>query len=81
MNAVAAGMSGMKRKLKLLLMPTAMHKLKSKHSNTLQKEVCKMRNWNWTPRAKFIGELLTAVAVVAAGWVLFVGTWFALGGN
>jgi len=40
-----------------------------------------MRNWNWTPRAKFIGELLTAVAVVAAGWVLFVGTWFALGGN
>jgi hypothetical protein len=40
-----------------------------------------MRNWNWTPRARFIGELLTAVAVVAAGWVLFVGTWFALGGN
>ncbi len=23
-----------------------------------------MRNWNWTPRARFIGELLTAVVVV-----------------
>jgi hypothetical protein len=42
---------------------------------------CKMRNWNWTPRARFIGELLIAIGVVAAGWVLFVGTWFALGGN
>ncbi len=81
MNAVAAGMSGMKLKLKLLLMPTAMHKLKSKHSNTSQKEGYKMRNWNWTPRARFIGELLTALAVVGAVWVLFVGTWFALGGN
>jgi hypothetical protein len=42
---------------------------------------CKMPNSNWTPRARFIGELLTALAVVGAGWVLFVGTWFALGGN
>jgi hypothetical protein len=42
---------------------------------------CKMRNWNWTPRARFIGELLAAVAVIAASWILFVGTWFALGGN
>ncbi len=41
----------------------------------------KMRNWNWTPRARLIGELLTAIGVVATGWVLFVGTWFALGGN
>jgi hypothetical protein len=40
-----------------------------------------MRNWNWTPRARFIGELLTALAVVGAVWFLFVGTWFALGGN
>jgi hypothetical protein len=38
-------------------------------------------NWNWTPRARLIGELLTAIGVVATGWVLFVGTWFALGGN
>jgi hypothetical protein len=41
----------------------------------------KMRNWNWTPRAKMIGTLLQAVAVVGIGYVLFVGTWFALGGN
>ena len=40
-----------------------------------------MRNWKWTPRARFIGELLKAIAVVAAGYVLFVGIWFALGGN
>jgi hypothetical protein len=40
-----------------------------------------MRNWNWTPRAKLVGELLTALGVVAASWILFVGTWFALGGN
>jgi uncharacterized membrane protein len=40
-----------------------------------------MRNWNWTPRAKMIGALLQAVAVVGIGWVLFVGTWYALGGN
>jgi len=38
-------------------------------------------NWNWTPRARLIGELLTAIGVVATGCVLFVGTWFALGGN
>jgi hypothetical protein len=40
-----------------------------------------MRNWNWTPRAKMIGALLQAIAVVSIGYVLFVGTWFALGGN
>jgi hypothetical protein len=40
-----------------------------------------MRDWNWTPRAIFIGELLSATAVVGAVWVLFVGTWYALGGN
>jgi hypothetical protein len=40
-----------------------------------------MRNWNWTPRAKMIGTLLQAVAVIGIGYVLFVGTWFALGGN
>jgi len=28
-----------------------------------------------------IGTLLQAVAVVGIGYVLFVGTWFALGGN
>ena len=28
-----------------------------------------------------IGELLAAVATVAVIWVLFVGTWFALGGH
>jgi hypothetical protein len=41
----------------------------------------KMRNWNWTPRAKMIGALLQAVAVIGIGYVLFVGTWFALGGK
>jgi hypothetical protein len=40
-----------------------------------------MRNWNWTPRAKMIGESLIAFATIAAIWILFVGTWFALGGN
>ena len=40
-----------------------------------------MRNWNWTPRAKMIGTLLQAVTVVGIGYVLFVGTWYALGGN
>ena len=39
-----------------------------------------MTNWNWTPRARMIGTLLQAVVVVGAVWVLFVGTWFALGG-
>jgi hypothetical protein len=39
-----------------------------------------MSNWNWTPRARFIGTLLAAAGVVAASWVLFVGTWIALGG-
>jgi hypothetical protein len=28
-----------------------------------------------------IGALLQAVAVVGIGWVLFVGTWYALGGS
>jgi len=40
-----------------------------------------MRDWNWTPRAKMIGIVCQAVAVVGISWVLFVGTWYALGGN
>jgi hypothetical protein len=40
-----------------------------------------MRTWNWTPRAKMIGTFLQAIAVVGIGYVLFVGIWFALGGN
>jgi hypothetical protein len=40
-----------------------------------------MRNWNWTPRAKMISALLQSLAVIGAGWVLFVGTWYALGGS
>jgi len=40
-----------------------------------------MSNWNWTPRAKMIGVFLQAVAAVGIIWVLFVGTWYALGGN
>lgn len=39
------------------------------------------QTWVWTQRAKVIGTVLQALAVVGAGWVLFVGTWFALGGN
>jgi len=45
------------------------------------KKELKMTHWNWTPRARLIGNTLSAVAVVGAMWVLFVGTWFALGGN
>jgi hypothetical protein len=41
----------------------------------------KMRNWNWTPLARTIGLLIEAALVVSIGYVLFVGTWFALGGN
>lgn len=33
-----------------------------------------------TPRARFLVEFLTAVAVISVGYVLFVGTWYALGG-
>ena len=40
-----------------------------------------MRNWNWTPRARAIGTTLQAIAFVGICWVLFVGTWYALGGN
>jgi len=40
-----------------------------------------MRDWNWTPRAKLIGESIIAFATIGAIWILFVGTWFALGGN
>jgi hypothetical protein len=40
-----------------------------------------MRNWNWTPRAKKLGEIIQALVVVFAVWILFVGTWFAMGGN
>ena len=40
-----------------------------------------MRDWNWTPRAKVIGTLLQAFAIIGIGWVLFVGTWFILGGQ
>jgi hypothetical protein len=40
-----------------------------------------MRNWKWTPRAKTLATIIQAVVVVIAGWILFVGTWFAMGGN
>jgi hypothetical protein len=40
-----------------------------------------MRNWNWTPRAKMIWTVLQAIAFISISYVLFVGTWFALGGN
>jgi len=40
-----------------------------------------MRNWNWTPRAKFLGTLLQAGIVISIIWILFMGTWYALGGN
>ncbi len=39
-----------------------------------------MRNWNWTSRAKAIGAVLQALSFIGVAWVLFVGTWFALGG-
>jgi len=49
-------------------------------SQTLKEWLISMTNWNWTPRARFIGEVLKAVVVIGAAWILFAGTWFALGG-
>lgn len=40
-----------------------------------------MLDWNWTPLARTIGLLIEAVLVIGVGWVLFVGTWFVLGGS
>jgi hypothetical protein len=40
-----------------------------------------MRDWNWTPLARTIGLLIEATLVIGIGWVLFVGTWFVLGGS
>jgi hypothetical protein len=43
-------------------------------------EQVSVSNWNWTPRARMIGTLLQAIAVIGIGWFLFAGTWFAIGG-
>ena len=40
-----------------------------------------MRDWNWTPLARTIGLVIEVVLILGIGWVLFVGTWFALGGR
>ena len=40
-----------------------------------------MRDWNWTPLARLIGLVIEAVLVIGISWVLFVGTWFILGGQ
>jgi len=40
-----------------------------------------MSDWNWTPRARMIGTVIQAFAVIGIGWILFVGLWSALGGN
>jgi len=40
-----------------------------------------MRNLPWTPLARLIGLVIEAVLVIGIGWVLFVGTWFILGGQ
>jgi hypothetical protein len=40
-----------------------------------------MRDWNWTPLARTIGLVIEATLVIGIGWVLFVGTWYALGGS
>jgi hypothetical protein len=40
-----------------------------------------MRNLPWTPLARTIGLLIEAALVIGIGWVLFVGTWYALGGS
>jgi len=40
-----------------------------------------MRNLSWTPLARLIGLVIEAVLVIGIGWVLFVGTWFILGGQ
>jgi len=50
-------------------------------SQTLKEWLISMNNWNWTPRARMIGELLSVVSTIAVMWLLFVGTWFALGGH
>jgi hypothetical protein len=40
-----------------------------------------MSNLPWTPRARMIGMFLQVIATIGIMWVLFVGTWFALGGQ
>jgi hypothetical protein len=40
-----------------------------------------MKDWNWTPRARLIGNVIAAIGILAIGWILFVGTWYALGGK
>jgi len=40
-----------------------------------------MRDWNWTPRARMIGNVIAAAGFIAASWILFTGTWYALGGK
>jgi hypothetical protein len=40
-----------------------------------------MRNLPWTPRARMIGLFLQAIGTIGIMWLLFVGTWFALGGH
>jgi len=60
------------------LIQTKMQQVRFDHSNQSR---CKMKDWNWTPLARTIGLLLEAAVVIGLGWVLFVGTWYALGGN
>jgi hypothetical protein len=50
-------------------------------SQTLKEWLISMTNWNWTPLARTIGLLIEAALILGIGWVLFVGTWFALGGS
>jgi len=40
-----------------------------------------MKNLPWTPRARMIGLFIQATACAGVWWLLFVGTWFALGGK
>lgn len=40
-----------------------------------------MRNLPWTPLARLIGLVIEVVLVIGIGWVLFIGTWFILGGK
>jgi len=37
--------------------------------------------WNWTPRARAIGEIGQALTVIATMWFFVSAYWFILGGQ
>jgi hypothetical protein len=37
--------------------------------------------WNWTPRAKAIGEVIQVITAIGVIWFLASAYWFMLGGQ